>query len=56
LRDTIAFAAEGPIEMEVGAKTGAGLGERSPDRLAQHNGYRDQDWEARAGIVELPSP
>ena len=27
------------IKLEVGAKTGAGPGERSPDRLAQRNGY-----------------
>lgn len=42
--------------MEVGGLTGAGFGEKSPERLAQHNGYRDWDWETRAGTVELRIP
>jgi transposase-like protein len=39
--------------VKVGAKTGAAHGERSPDRLAKRNGYRDRDWETRAETVEL---
>jgi putative transposase len=52
----IGFAAERLMELEVQGLTGAGYGERAPDRLAQRNGYRDRIWETRAGTVELGIP
>ena len=56
LREMIGFAAEKLMALEVSAKTGAGYGEKNSFRLAQRNGYRDRDWETRAGTVELRIP
>ena len=40
LREMIGFTAQRLMELEVEGVTGAALGERSPERLAQRNGYR----------------
>ena len=51
LSEMIGFTAQRLMELEVESKTGAGYGEKSAERLAQRNGYRDRLWETRAGIV-----
>src|SRR4249920_212387 len=56
LREMIGFTAQRLMELEVESKTGAGYGEKSAERLAQRNGYRDRMWETRAGSVELRIP
>ena len=56
LREMIGFAAQRLMQLESEALCGAGHGERSAERRNQRNGYRDRDWETRAGTVELRIP
>ena len=56
LREMIGFAAERLMQLEADTLCGAGHSERNPDRLNHRNGYRDRDWETRAGTVELRIP
>ena len=56
LREKIGFAAQRLLELEVEGLTGAGCREKSLDRLAQRNGYRDRTRETRAGPLELRIP
>ena len=56
LREMIGFAAQRLMELEIENLTGAGYGEKSAERLVQRNGYRERDWQTRAGLVELRIP
>src|SRR3978361_2400436 len=56
LREMIGFAAERLMQLETEAACGAAPGERNAARTNQRNGYRERDWETRAGTVELRIP
>jgi len=52
----IGFAAQRLMELETEALCGAGHGERSDSRTNHRNGYREREWQTRAGSVELRIP
>ena len=56
LREMIGFAAQRLMELETEELCGATHGERTAERHNQRNGYRDRDWQTRAGTVELRIP
>jgi len=56
LREMIGFAAQRLMELEAESLTGAPHSARTPDRLTHRNGYRERNWETRAGTVELRIP
>ncbi len=56
LREMIGFAAERLMALETETLCGAAPGERSSGRTNQRNGYRDRDWQTRAGTVEWRIP
>ena len=56
LREMIGFAAERLMALETEGLCNAAPGERGADRRNQRNGYRDRDWQTRAGTVELRIP
>src|ERR1035438_2229059 len=56
LREMIGFVGPRLMELESESLCGAGHGERSDARRNHRNGYRDRDWETRAGTVELRIP
>lgn len=56
VREMLAYAAGRIMEAEVEARAGAAKGARSPLREVQRNGYRERDWDTRAGRIALEIP
>jgi len=57
LREGVRVLAQALMEAEVSTQIGAEHGERAPQaRTAQRNGYRERDWDTRAGTVGLRIP
>jgi transposase-like protein len=56
LRDAVALVVRELMEAEVAHLTGAGRGERSPERATHLNGFRPRAWETRVGEIELLIP
>jgi putative transposase len=56
LRQAVCWLAQELMEAEVSQAAGAGYGERSGERTARRNGYRQRAWETRVGSIELAIP
>jgi putative transposase len=56
LRAMVKTMAEALMGAEADRICGAGYGERSEERINRRNGYRERDWDTRAGTVELAIP
>jgi putative transposase len=56
LREAVAVTVRAIMEAEVSALAAAGYGERTPERVAVRNGYRERSWDTRAGTLELAIP
>jgi putative transposase len=56
LRESAAWIAAELMEAEVSQAAGAGYGERSGERTARRNGYRERSWDTRVGSIELAIP
>jgi putative transposase len=56
VREMLSYAAERIMEVVVELHTGVAKGTRSPLREVQRNGYRERDWDTRAGRISLEIP
>jgi transposase-like protein len=56
LASMVKTMAEALMSAEVDGLCGAGYGRRSEERVNRRNGYREREWDTRAGTVELAIP
>src|SRR6202007_2077294 len=56
LRQMVKTMAEALMGAEANALRGGGHGARSEGRTKRRNGYREREWDTRAGTVELAIP
>jgi len=56
IKQTLQFALQRLMDMDVEALCQAAYGERSEERVNSRNGYRERAWETRAGTVDLKIP
>ena len=53
LREALRVLVEEIMDADVSSRTGAGYGERCPERVTQRNGYRSRAWDTRVGTMDL---
>ena len=56
LKGMVKAFADALMSAEADSLCGASHGERSEERVNQRNGYRQRDWDTRAGTIELDIP
>ena len=56
LREMIRHFTQRMMEMDVESLCAAAYGERSPERQNSRNGYRERQWDTRAGSIDLQIP
>src|SRR2546429_1794873 len=56
LRSMVKTFAESLMNADVEAICDAAYGERTPERTNSRNGYREREWDTRAGTIELAVP
>src|SRR5258708_37954503 len=56
LREGVRVVSQALMELEVTQHVGAGRHERTSGRTGQRNGYRERQWDTRAGSMQLRGP